>query len=337
MMEIELSASDQGNAMTQTSAASIAVPAVGFLLRFAVGALVSLPAFGQVTTNVSFDASATALTQTERDQITSHLSEAMRRWSALLAIDGARSIEVEVSISSAPTASSASAYGIPIGEAGGRSLLEQGVAYELRTGIDANGTDPDMYLDIGLNYLRNSLWFDPDPASRTAPVPSNGTDAMSMLLHEAGHAIAYNGWSDPVTGVPPADMWSTFDRWMVPGAPTVFSGPNAVAAWGSAPDLTTGNNKHWGNQAAAVLPPVVWQAARPIEWHNGFAVPPRVPAPPTLPLPEQPNAVQASLIDQLMNGIVFYGGHRYDISPLDIAVLKDVGLPLDRLFANGFD
>ncbi len=307
------------------------------LWRFTLGTLLALPAFGQVTTNVSWDVSADVLDQTERDQITSHLDEALQRWSSLLVIGGPRSIEVKVSISSAPTASAASAYGIPIGEAGGRSLLEQAVAYELRTGADANGTDPDMYLDIGLAYLRSSLWFDPDPGSRTAPVPVDRTDAMSMFLHEVGHAIAYNGWSDPVTGVPPPDLWSTFDRWMVPGAPTLFTGPNAVAAWGSAPDLTTGNNKHWGNAPTTALPPVAWQVARPIEWRNGLALPPRVPAPPTIRLPAQTSAVQASLIDQLMNGIVFYSGHRYDISPLDIAVLKDVGLPLDRLFANGFD
>ena len=308
-----------------------------FLRRFALGALFSLPAFGQVTTNVSWEASAAVLSQPERDQITSHLSEAMRRWSRLLVIDGARSIEVEVTISSIPTAGAASAYGIPIGEEGGRSLLEQGVAYELRTGVDANAATPDMYLNIGLDYLRNSLWFDPDPSSRTAPVPLDRTDAMSTFLHEVGHAIAYNGWSDPVTGVPPAEFWSTFDRWMLPGAPTLFTGPHAVAAWGSAPDLTTGNNKHWGNATTSVLPPVAWQVVRPIEWRDGLAVPPRVPAPPSMPFPAQPSAVQASLIDQLMNGVVFYSGHRYDISPLDIAVLKDVGLPLDRLFANGFD
>jgi hypothetical protein len=312
-------------------------------LVFAAPALLWLTATApvvsaQVSTNLSFDASASVLTQTERDEIASHVAEAIRRWSSLLVIDGPRSIEVKVFVTSEPTASASSAVGVPIGQAGGRDLLEQSVAYELRTGIDANGADPDMNLNIGLNYLRNQIWFDPDPAARTATVPNNRVDAMSVFLHEAGHAIAYNGWADNTTGVPPATYWSTFDRWMIPGAPTVFSGPSAVATWGIAPGLTTGNNKHWGNASPGMLAPrVAWQAVRPVEWKNGLPVPPTVPAPPMADAALMRADATDPLIMQLMNGVVFYAGHRYDISPLDIAVLRDVGLPLDKLFVDGFD
>jgi len=310
---------------------------------FAAAALFCLaagmpPARAQVTTNFSFDSSTNVLTQAERDEIAAHVREAMRRWSSLLVIDGPRSIEVSVSITAQPTASAASAYGIPIGQAGGRDLLEQGVAYELVTGIDANGSDPDMNLAIGLDYLRNNLWFDPDPGARTATAPFNKTDAMSTFLHEVGHAIAYNGWSDATTGVPPATYWSTFDQWMIPGAPTVFNGPNAVATWGVAPGLTTGNNKHWGNASQAMFAPrVERQVEQPVEWKNGLPVPPLRPSPPTADASLAQVDADDPLIMQLMNGVVFYNGHRYDISPLDIAVLRDVGLPLDKLFADGFD
>ena len=111
---------------------------------FAMPALFGLaaampPAHAQVTTNFSFDSSTSVLTQTEHDEIVSHVSEAMRRWSSLLVIDGPRSILVAVSITSQPTASAASAYGYPIGQVGGRDLLQQGVAYKLTAGVDANG------------------------------------------------------------------------------------------------------------------------------------------------------------------------------------------------------
>jgi len=310
-----------------------AVVALAFCLWVAAPAVRA-----QVSTALSFDASTDVLTQTERDEIATHVGEAMRRWSSLLAIDGPRSIEVEVSITSQPTASAASAIGYPIEEAGGRTLYEQGVAYELRTGIDPNSADPDMNLAIGLDYLRNQIWFDPDPTTRTAAVPNNRVDGLSVFMHEVGHAIAYNGWADVTTGVPPATYWSTFDQWMIPGAPTVFSGPNAVAAWGVAPGLTTGNNKHWGNASQAMFAPrVEWQPEQPVEWKNGLPVPPLRPAPPMGDAsPAQVNAVDP-LILQLMNGVVFYAAHRYDISPLDIAVLRDVGLPLDKLFADSFD
>lgn len=317
--------------------ANARAPRPGCQRWLALGAFLASSASAQVATQVTFDASANVLDPAERDEIVSHTAEAMRRWSRLLAIDGPRSIEVRVSITDQATASAASAVGIPVGEAEGRQLLEQSVAYELRTGVDPNGADPDMYLQIGLDYLRNTLWFDPDPGARSAPVPSNRTDAMSTFLHEVGHAVAYNGWSDATTGIPPATLWSTFDRWMIPGSPTLFSGANAVAAWGVAPDLTTGNNKHWGNGTAIAAPRVEWQPARPVEWRNGLAVPPLAPAPPSMSPAVAGIAAQDSLILQLMNGVVFYSGHRYDISPLDVAVLRDVGLPLDALFANGFD
>ncbi len=47
------------------------------------------------------------------------------------------------------------------------------------------------------------------------------------------------------------------------------------------------------------------------------------------------------LLSELMNGVVFYRGHRYHISELDLALMADVGLPLlgnaTLIFRNGFE
>lgn len=307
-----------------------------------VGALaVPVPAAAQVTTTVLFDATTGALTATERDDISACIRQAIAEWASLLAIDGARSIEVGIGVAAIPTADGTSATTAPVGNVGGRDLYEQGLAYELRTGIDPNGADPDVRVRFGLAYLRNELWFDPDPAHRTAPIAAGRTDATSVCLHEIGHAIAYNGWADLVTGVPPATYWSTFDRWMIPGAPTLFSGPTAAAAWGSAPDLTTGNNKHWGNASpglAAITAP--WRIEPPVRWKNGVPLPTATPVPPSIDAPA--DAARAAgtaspLESQLMFGPYYYRERRYTISPLDVAVLADLGLPIDRVFANGFD
>ena len=51
---------------------------------------------------------------------------------------------------------------------GTRDIYEQGAAYEIRTGIDPNGADPDIRIRIGTAYLTNELWFDPNPQTRTA-------------------------------------------------------------------------------------------------------------------------------------------------------------------------
>lgn len=325
-----------------TSAAAPATCRLALGLGLTAAAAAAGPALAQVTATVNFNATAATLTATERADVTSHLQEAVRRWARLLAIDGPRSIEIDVGIADIPTADCAAGTSVEIGTIDGRRTYELGLATELRSGIDPNGAEPDANVRFGLTYLRNELWFDPDPAARTAAVPSDRTDAISVAIHEIGHAIAYAGWADVVTGVPPAAYWSTFDRWMIPGRPTRFAGPYAVAAWGSAPDLTTGNNKHWGNRVAQIATPMAASPpARPVEWRRGVPLLPPVPAPPSIDLPahgvEDTDAVQASLVDQLMNGVVFYRGRRYDLSPLDLAVLRDVGLTLDRIFANAFD
>lgn len=303
-----------------------------------LSAPVALPqAHAQAVFPVTFDATATALTGSERAAITSHVQEAGRRWAKLLVLAGAPSIEVEIGVANISTANGSSTTSAAVATINGRTIYAQGMAAELVNGIDINGVQPDVHINIGLDYLRNQIWFDPDPAARNAPMPANRVDALSVFLHELGHALVYNGWADNTTGVPPDTYESTFDLWITPGAPSVFSGPRAVASWGQAPDLTTGNNKHWGNSSLRVLP--LPARAQPTQWRAGRPVPAPAAVPPTAPpAAQRPAAIAAgSLILQLMNGVVFYAQHRYDISSLDIAVLEDTGILLDRVFSNGFE
>jgi len=295
----------------------------------------------QVVWNVSFDASASVLTAPERAQVTSHLQEAGRRWAAAMGVTAPRSIEIEVRVASVPTANGSSVTSSFVGVINGRNTFEQGVASELRTGIDPNAGEPDGFVIFGLAYLRNELWFDPDPVARIAPVPADRTDAMSVALHEIGHVIGYNGWADLQTGVPPPTFWSTFDRWMQPGAPTLFTGPRAVRRWGGAPDLTTGNNKHWGNPVAG-LPAPARQPVPQVQWRDGRPAPQpacrmlSLSAPPPGSALDRLRLPGGSPRHELMNGVVFFRGNRYDITPLDRATLDDLDLILDRLLRSGF-
>jgi len=284
----------------------------------------------------SFDASADVLTDAERASIVSHVLAAGRRWTDIINVPTPRYIEIQIAIADIPTANGASLATAYVGNIDGRATYEQGVARELRLNEDPNTTEPDGRITLGLAYLRNELWFDPDPFARTAPVPANRTDAMSTFLHEFGHILAYNGWSDLTTGAPNPDYWSTFDSWFVPGTSPTFTGPAAVAAWGSPPDLTVGNIFHWANasQAARAGCDVV-----PTVWRFGAPSPNACSAPPSADAPRAVDG-QPGLVNQLMNGVVFYRGTRYDVSALDIGVLVDVGLmePLsDTIFASGFD
>jgi hypothetical protein len=296
------------------------------------------PLCAQVTFPVEFDATASGLNETERAYLTSHLQEAGRLWVAPLEIGGARSIEVLVAIDDTILYSNgASVTTAFVGTVGGRDTFEQGAAHELRTGTDPNGATPDIRININTTYLRNELWFDPNPVFRVFPVPQDRTDAMSVMLHELGHALAYNGWADG-QGVPPPTFWSTFDQWIAPGAPSLFMGPAVVAHWGTVPDLTTGNIHHWANASAlprskrAAHPPIVFVNGAPVPMHGCDG-----PVPMDVSSAHARGNLPPGLVYELMNGVVFYRGSRYDISALDIAALRDAGLPVLRVFGSGFE
>lgn len=318
------------------------------LLATIVATLASpLALAGQATFPVVFDASSSGLTTPERNAITSHVQAAGAAWAALFDFDGTRTITVRISIdTNIPTANGASLTSTSVGTISGRTTYQQGAAVELASCTDPNGgATPDVAFTIGLAYLRNELWFDPDPIARAAAVPSDRTDAMSVFLHEFGHAFAYNGWSNG-QGVPPAAYWSTFDRWMQSGSPARFTGPQAIAALPGTPlDLTTNNINHWGN--ASQRPVSAWSPKHAVEWLDGAPQPwavcegiTSVDAPPSQDAAEAKAIVLPPLLSELMNGVVFYRGTRYDISPLDVGVLRDLGLPvfaLDGIHRSGFE
>lgn len=226
-----------------------------------------------------------------RPQIGSHLGAAFNAWTSR--VDGIGAIEIEVRITDIqPYASGASATSGYFGENANGSLWQQGMAHEMRTGEDPNGGGADVIISINPNYLANELWFDPDPAARVAPVAANRTDAMSVFIHELGHALAFNGWADHVSGQPPAGYGSTWDRYLSSvGGNIYFNGPQAMAVYGGPVPVTTGNNFHLGNAPGSGRP-------------------------------------GADLAGDLFNGWVFYHGTRYGISALDLAVVADTGLEL---------
>jgi hypothetical protein len=116
-----------------------------------------------------------------------------------------------------------------------------------------------------------------------------------VFLHELGHAFVFNGFRNPATGLlpnSPSDPdridGSTFDVLETfNGTHWFFNGPRATELYGGPVPITSGNDFHLGNNS---------------------------PAP------------GSDLIPDLMNGIVFFRGSRYDISPLDLAIAADTGV-----------
>jgi hypothetical protein len=220
--------------------------------------------------------------------ITSHTLAAGQDWASHFS--GNASLEVIVHFTnSIPRATGRSVTSSFVHTNGPINVFEQGAAAEIRTGIDPNGAEPDIELQFNPGYLANELWFDPNPFLRSDPVPGNRTDAVSVFLHELGHAFSFNGWRDSFNGTLPGNFESPFDELtFFNGRDFFFFGPQATALYGGPVPLTFGNIFHLGNS------------------------------------PPRPGS---DLIPDLMNGVVFFRGARYHISELDLAITADVGLP----------
>jgi len=174
---------------------------------------------------------------------------------------------------------------------GGRSILQEGMAYKLRTGKSVHNGQPDAEVVFDPEYFK-TLWWDPFPHVRQTPVPSDKLDALSVILHELGHAIAFNGFINPTTGELPQKRLSAYDRWVSwDGSNFFFNGPAAVTVYGRPVPLERKNYHHVGDKVPGVDP---------------------------------------VLKNDLMNGVVMQYGHRYSVSPLDVAILADCGLPVKR-------
>jgi hypothetical protein len=213
---------------------------------------------------------------------------AMDLWTRHLA--GGAAIEVEIALGAG--VQHAAGYSLTSGfvrHEGGVDVYEQGVAYEIRTGWDPNGSEPDLRVLLNDDYVTDELWFDPQPGQRWASVPAERTDAVSLLAHELGHALAFNGWWDPPQGQPPLSYGSTWDVLAdYDGQALYFVGMAAVALHGGPVPVTAGNNWHIGNAAGP----------------------------------------GSDLLGDLMNGVAINRGSRYDVSALNLAMLADMGLPM---------
>lgn len=225
------------------------------------------------------------------DDLEAQITAAGEDWVRHLVAPRDVSIEVLVHFADIYTAHGGSLRSVFRVRDGGADVYEQGVAAEVRTGIDANGEEPDASITVGIgNLIDGRWWFDPDPYLRTTPVPEDRIDAYSTFLHELGHVLAYNGWRRYADGELPGGYASTFDTFIESdGENQYFAGPEAMAVYGGPVPLTFGNIFHVANRA---------------------------------PRPG------SDLLDELMNGVADRRGWRRYISALDLAVLTDVGLPV---------
>jgi hypothetical protein len=192
------------------------------------------------------------------------------------------------------------------GSQGGRAVYEPAALAAALTGVDPLGPgQPEIEIDLNTQSYLPQAWFDPSGAARTGTVPAGKTDFISIVLHEMTHGLGFTGWraiSGPSYGQLPAGFESAYDALTSFGAggnPNVlyFTGPSAEAVYGGPVPLTS------------VGP------SNPDTSQNFY----HIGNPAGLP--------GTNLISDIMNGVAFHTGTRYSISPLDQAILADLGCP----------
>ncbi len=212
---------------------------------------------------------------------------------------GTLTVELRVAQTATGRFAGASTSNVPVGRCRATpapcTVVEEQAIRRLRAGADhpeAPGR-PDVAVTIAPDYVRTQLWFDPEPARRTAAVPADRLDAISVFTHEFGHALGMTGFRSLTTYRPTTAYLSLFDDLVRVGDATLtFVGPATAARFGPLAltrTNTTQNVYHYGDPSK-----------------------------------------RGPFDDALMNGIVYRYGRRYRVTAVDLAVLSDLGVPLRR-------
>lgn len=129
---------------------------------------------------------------------------------------------------------------VEVGSAAGVTIIDQGAAFEIRTGNDPNGVEADVEIFFDVDFFAAHYWINPLNGDIA---PADRTDLVSLIAHELGHALGFNGFA--ADAALSASYASRFDQLIVyqNGLP-YFSGANAVALNGGLVPLTPGNLFH---------------------------------------------------------------------------------------------
>lgn len=175
----------------------------------------------------------------------------------------------------------------------GQSIFQPNTITELTTGVDSNGSAADFTIFLAPKTIGDFWGFDTDPETRTGDLQAGTLDFQSLFLHEMGHALGVWRLAYGVDGDGLANVAeiTTFERHIENiDGAPFFTGENVVSVWGS---------------------PV------PIPNFSEFYT-------------DHISNTGSLSQPALMNGVALWPDTRYFISPLDIAVLADVGVPIRR-------
>lgn len=239
------------------------------------------------------------------------LAAALNRWADF--IDGAPGASLEISLEIVPpdgpddtTVASAGSesFVVPPGPFANGQLvtLEAGPIHELRTGTDINGSAADIGITLNADILSDGGFFIDSTITEGEVIPANQIDLYSVLLHELGHGLGFFGLRDAITDPLPTFTLGSgtqivgqtlFDVFTVegPGGLPFFNGPNATALFGG--DIPLEFNVGEGSDLSHFIG----------------------------------SDASAGLRTALLNPFVI-PGDRVDIGRLELAVFRDLNLPV---------
>lgn len=217
------------------------------------------------------------------------MNAALKSWSKYLYGAGTLTVQLNIAATTSGRADGGPTAMAPAGTApSGAALVDPAALYELRTGSHVAGKSSDITINVDPSYV-SSLFLDPNPGNGAA-VPVSQLDAVSVFSHEVAHGLAFDGYyasnGTLTNGSHYETPFDTFIQKQSDGT-ALFVGPNVQATYGGPAPITTDN---------------------PDENYYHFG-----------------NSAGGALGQDLLNGQTFYTGTTYSISPIDRAVLRDVG------------
>ena len=148
-----------------------------------------------------------------------NLRAAVHEWEQYFTSAGTVKIEIQVT-DHTPTGrfSGSSTEMVSIGDSQiqGQTfhIVETSTAHKMKTGRSNNPKEADVLIQVEPEFMRAYYWIDPSPETRVQPVPVGKTDLVTILSHEFGHAMGMEGYLNLQTGAPnPGNFYlSTYDQ-----------------------------------------------------------------------------------------------------------------------------
>ncbi len=213
----------------------------------------------------------------------------------------------------------------------GDNVYQLGTITKILTGTDPNGSKADAGITIFAPFLPE-MFFDPQLNARTAPIPAGDIDGYSVMLHEIGRTLGFYSARNAL-GTLPANFMYTYDQHVnVEGSGfyTFGTGSESFDFQSQTFDIDPSSDnsyKVYGNSVPLEL-------GDPSELGQGQESDAILTNPDII---TSFNTTDPALLDDLstdlMGGFI-KPGERKTVSKLDLAMLADMGVPVNLNLAT---